>query len=248
VPPVCSVVIPVYNSSKTLEACLRSALTQSFCEIEIIIVDDGSTDGSEAVYSLLAHGDPRMRCIKRESNMGVAAARNAGVAAARGEWLAFLDSDDYWKPEKLERQLELIRKSGAEFVFTAAECIGSDGQKSGRVFHVPDKADFETLLLGNVIVCSSVLIKKSLLLEYPMSHTELHEDYICWLRILKGGSPALGINEPLTVYRLSQKSKSGNKLKSAVMTWKSYGIVGIPFIKRVRCFFAYTLHGLRRHA
>ena len=177
--PLVSVVIPAYNCETFVEASVRSAMAQSVRDIEILVVDDGSTDGTAAVVEALCREDERVNLIRPGENRGVAEARNLGVRSARADWVAFLDSDDLWMPEKLEKQLSLRDASGASLLYTGASCIDHDGAPLARRFTPPEKLDYRTLLRGNEIVCSTVLARRELLLTHPMVHSELHEDYIC---------------------------------------------------------------------
>ena len=241
-----SVVIPAYNSEAVLAECVESVLAQTAPPDEILIVDDGSTDRTSAIAAEYSGRDARVRCIRQE-NAGVAAARNRGIREAAGEWVAMVDADDRWLPEKLERQLALAQKTGAELLYTAAACIDETGRPTGRVLTSTASETYETLLYGNKIVSSSVMARRDWLIRYPMEHDELHEDYLCWLRLLENGCRAAGIPQPLIEYRVSAGSKSGNKLRSAVMTWNTLRVAGVPFAKRCVCFASYAVHGLQRY-
>ena len=245
--PLVSVVIPAYNCETFVEASVRSAMAQSVRDIEILVVDDGSTDGTAAVVEALCREDERVNLIRPGENRGVAEARNLGVRSARADWVAFLDSDDLWLPEKLEKQLSLRDASGASLLYTGASCIDHDGAPLARRFTPPEKLEYRTLLRGNEIVCSTVLARRELLLTHPMVHSELHEDYICWLQILRSIDGARGLSEGLILYRMTDKSKSRDKKKSARMTWDTYAYLGIPFARRCLCFLGYVIHGIRRY-
>ncbi len=245
--PVCSVIIPVYNGAKYIEAAIRSAMNQTERNLQILVIDDCSTDNTAAIVKKLAEEDDRVGYFKLAVNMGVAAARNTGAELAVGEWIGLLDADDIWDPGKLARQLAFQHTSGAEFLYTGAECIDENGQPNGRYFFVPEQIDYQTLLKGNDIVCSSVLIKKELFSRYPMQHADAHEDYLTWLQIMRDGLTACGLNEPLIQYRITASSKSGNKWHSAAMTWKTYGYMDLPFLTKCRCFISYAGHGLKRY-
>ena len=245
--PLCSIVIPAYNCEDTIEEALRSAMDQTLGEIEILVVDDASTDETGERVRHLAAKDSRIRLLHNEENRGVAESRNRGVDAARADWVAFLDGDDAWLPQKLEKQFRLQRETGAAFLYTGAICMNSRGETLERRFIPPERIDYRQLLRGNEIVCSSALARRELLLAHPMARSELHEDYSCWLQILAEGVTACGLPEPLLRYRLAAKSKSRNKLKSAHMTWQCYAYLGIPWLKRCGCFAGYVIHGLRRY-
>ena len=245
--PRCSVVIPAYRCEAYIEGCIRSVQRQTVADIEILVVDDCSPDNTAEIVMEHAKSDGRIRYIKQERNQGVAAARNRGVQEARSEWIAFLDSDDVWQSDKLERQFALQTSAGADLIYAAAWCMDSADRLTGRIFFAPKSVDYKSLLKGNDIVCSSVLVRREWMLKYPMERRDLHEDYLCWLRLLKDGCIAAGIEEPMVRYRLTKGSKSRDKLKAAMMTWGTLKATRIPFMKRCGYFLAYAAHGMRRY-
>jgi teichuronic acid biosynthesis glycosyltransferase TuaG len=197
--PRVSVIVPAYRCERTVEESIRSALAQTIREIEVIAVDDGSDDGTPAILARLQAEDSRVRVITLPANGGVAAARNRAVEAARAELLAFLDSDDVWETDKLERQLDVMDRTGAALVYTAAACIDGDGKPTGKRFRVPETVTAGKLLSGNDIVTSTVLIRRGVYERHPMEHSRLHEDVISWYRILNDGAKAVGIDEAYAV-------------------------------------------------
>ena len=242
-----SVIMPAYRCEKTVEESVRSVQAQTYGNWELIIVDDGSPDGTPDVLSRLAKEDPRIRVITLSQNEGVASARNHGAEAASGEWIAFLDSDDVWLPDKLERQLSLAEEKKAVFLYTGASCINERSEKTGREFSVPDVVTYRSLLYRTDLICSTVVMRKEFFLRHPMERSDLHEDYICWLSILHEGITAHGIQEPLILYRITESSKSGNKLKSAAMMWRTYQHIGLNPLHAVWCFINYGIHGVFRY-
>ena len=240
--PEVSVVIPVYNNAGTLPLALDSALSQEG-SLEVIVVDDGSRDEIETVMERYT-AEPRVCYVKNPKNLGAAGSRNRGVAMARGQYVAFLDSDDCWAPGKLEKQLRLLEDTGSVLCCTGRELMTPEGKLTGRVIGVSAVISYRDLLRHNSINCSSVVVKREAALEFPMEHEDSHEDYIAWLKILGKYGPAAGINEPLLRYRLSAGGKSGNKLKSARMTFLVYRYMGFGKVKAAACFLSYTLHGV----
>lgn len=245
--PTVSVIVPAYRCAATVRESVRSALLGSVKEIEVLVVDEGSDEETSRAVRLLSEEDDRVRVVARPENSGVAEARNAGARQARADWLAFLDSDDVWEPEKLEKQLALAKKTGARFVYTGARCIDASGTPTGRFFKVPERVTYDRIRFGSDIICSTVLIDRRLYLDHPMMRSDLHEDFLCWLSVLKGGETAYGVTEPLIRYRISAGSKSGNKLKSAKMAWNTYRAFGFGFFRTLGCFSGYCLHGVKRY-
>ncbi len=227
-----SVVIPAYNAKRTIGQTLDSVLSQTLPPLEIIVVDDCSTDGTASVVAEYAARDTRVLYQKNEKNAGVSHSRNEGVAAAHGEWIAFLDSDDCWTPDKLEKQLAAAQKDpSCEFLFTASAFMDQNGTPFTGIFPVAERVTYRQLLKQNIISCSSVLIKRELMIKHPMRDgTKLHEDFATWLDVLRDTPYAVGVNEPLLIYRIQSTSKSGNRWKSLLMAWRTYRAVGIsPF-------------------
>jgi len=225
-----SIIMPAYNCERYIDEAINSVLAQTYKNWELLVIDDGSKDATFQILSEFSKNDYRIKPLKNEKNMGVSATRNRGIELASGEWIAFLDSDDIWAPSKLERQLKTADKNSAEFIFTGASYINEDGQPYKGIYEVPEIVSYNKLRNKNVISCSSVLIKKRFFNTIKMERDDLHEDYLVWLKILKLGITAYGINEPLLIYRISINSKSGNKLKTIKMTYNIFRITGIdPF-------------------
>ena len=195
-----SVVIPAYNAVATLEAAIASVRHQAYSPIEILLVDDGSTDASPEVIRRLAVADLR---AFRQPNRGVSAARNTGIREARGELIAFLDADDEWLPGKLARQVEFLSlRPEVGLVYTLIEQVDADGRITGVRPWKPGRDDYAHLYHSNRIATSSVLVRRELLLRAGLFDESIRvtQDYDLWLRIA-AISPFAGIPEPLTRYR-----------------------------------------------
>lgn len=216
--PVVSVVIPAYNAERYLEGSITSVLSQTWIDLELIVVDDGSTDGS--VQKVLSFTDPRVRLVS-QANRGLAGARNAGIRAARGEFVAFLDADDLWLPEKLERHVALLRaKPGVGVSYSASAFIDDAGAdlhllQKPKLHRVRPRDVFLRNPVGNG---SAPVIRRTTLQDIAFSspHGETgewwyfderfrqSEDIECWLRIaLTTGWDFEGLAQPLTLYRVN---------------------------------------------
>ena len=205
--PLVSVVVPVYNGSRYLQEALDSALAQSYRPLEFIVVDDGSTDSSPAIIRSYSS---RVRSI-RQDNRGVAGARNAGIRAARGEWIAFLDQDDWWLPEKIAKQIGVASEDEAiGLVHTEVKHYHNASGEYVRRFN-PNRSDlltgycYERLLLGNGIFNSSVMARHAVLDQAGGFNEEMlgntAQDYDLWLRVAKRSKLSY-VPEQLAVYRL----------------------------------------------
>ena len=222
-----SIIMPAYNCEKYVVEAIESVINQTYSNFELIVIDDGSNDSTLKIINDLAEKDNRIKALQNEKNSGVSATRNRGISIAEGNWIAFLDSDDIWVEEKLEKQMNCVKENNADFIFTASTYIDEDGKPYRGIFEVPEKISYRKLLRQNVITCSSVLVKKKYFDNIKMEKDEMHEDYAVWLRILKLGITAYGVNEPLLIYRISRNSKSGNKIKTVKMTYKVFRFIGI---------------------
>ena len=243
--PLVSVVMPVYNSAATLSAALESALSQQV-SVEILLMDDCSTDEIDAVLERFQKY-PQIRYERNEKQLGAAKSRNRAVKEARGTYVAFLDSDDYWAPDKLKKQIQAMEQKKCALCCTARELMKPGGELTGKVIGVKEQITYRDLLRHNSINCSSVLLPAEVAREFPMEHEDSHEDYITWLKILREFGPADGLNEPLLYYRLSSSGKSGTKLKSARMTFRVYRYMGFSFPKSVYCFLNYAVRGVGKY-
>lgn len=242
-----SIIMPAYNAEKTLEQAVNSVLAQSWQNYELIIIDDFSKDGTWALAKDLARQDSRIRVLHNRFNGGASRSRHVGIEESQGPWLAFLDSDDAWAPDKLEKQMALQREKDADLVFTGSAFIDHEGQSKEWSLHVPQTISYRKLLKQNLISNSSVLVRKELYLMHEHLGENVHEDFVCWLRMLRGGYLACGIDEPLLIYRLSPHSKSGNKLKAAKMNWKAYRAAGLNAPEAAYYMVFYAVNSLRKY-
>ena len=246
--PLVSIVMPAYNSEKYITEAINSVIAQTYDNWKLIVIDDCSQDKTVECVSILKESDPRITLYKNDKNLGVSKTRAKGICIADSEYIAFLDSDDCWRPTKLAQQMELILSDNEiDFVFTASAFMDEESHCYKWIMSVPTVVTYKRLLYRNIISCSSVLIKKKYLLERKTVNNAIHEDFALWLQILSERKSAYGINQPLLVYRVSKKSKSGNKLKSALMTYRTYRILKINVIKSLYYMIFYSIHGLRKY-
>lgn len=243
-----SIVMPVYNAQRFLSQTIDSVLSQSYSDFELIMIDDCSTDNSLEILKEYEQKDSRVLVFRNDKNRGVSFTRNFGVKKAKSDYIAFIDSDDMWTADKLEKQINLINKYPDTAVcYTGSGFVDTNSIKSEFVFYVPEEVSFKKLLKQNVISCSSALVKKEWLQKFPMAHDDMHEDFATWLSILKHGGKARGINEPLLIYRVDRNSKSGNKFKSMAMTYRVYKFMGLNVFQRAYYMIFYTISGIRKH-
>lgn len=209
-----SIVTPVYKAERFIEQTILSVQAQTYRQWELLLVDDCSPDQSSAIIGRLAKDDHRIRHIQLTKNGGAAVARNEGISLARGEFLAFLDADDYWMSDKLERQLQFMAKMKADFVFASIQPVDENGQVLKAPTFVPTEVDYHYLLSHTVIATSTVLLRRSAVGSFRMPLRRGGQDYATWLMLLRKVKHAYGQQECLTKYRVTSGSLSSNKLSS----------------------------------
>lgn len=262
--PDISVIIPLYRKEKYIGQAMESVINQTYDgRVELIVIDDCSPDASFETAKEAAAGlssvRPEIRKIKllqNEKNMRVAATRNRGTVEAEGEYICFLDADDFWDETKLENQVKHLEscleneafKDGPVLLCTAREYVDEDGSLTGRIVHVPDVITYDEMLKTNLIPCSSVMVKKSAALDFPMKRDDLAEDYICWLEIIRKYGPAAGLDEPHMKYREIKGSKSADKLQAAKAQYRAYRLMGLSPFKSFRYLISYAVNGIRKHS
>lgn len=246
--PLVSVIMPAYNASRFIEEAIQSVINQSEKNWELFVIDDCSTDDSFGLAQKLAANDSRIQVLRNDANSGVANTRNRGISLAKGKYIAFLDSDDIWHPEKLERQLTKIANSHAAVCYCSYQIIGATGEKVRADYLVPETAKFEDILKENYIQCSAMLIKAEIVKRHLFNIEFFHEDYILGLDILGSGETAVGCRELLLSWRYLENSRSFNKKKSAMNRWQIYrNYLRLPIYKTLYLFACYTAAGLRKY-
>ncbi len=220
-----SIIVPVYNVEKYIVETMECVRRQTYTEWELLLVEDGSTDDTPKIIQdyMRQTGDERIRMIVLTTNIGAAKARNVGLAEARGRYIAYLDSDDLWMPEKLEHELAFMTERQAIFAFTGYEFADEKGVGTGKVVRVPATLNYREALKNTTIFTTTVMfdtrgISKELL-EMPDVKSE---DTALWWKVLRNGYTAYGLDENLVRYRRCGKSLSSNKLEAVRRIWNLY--------------------------
>ncbi|MCM1192286.1 MAG: glycosyltransferase [Butyrivibrio sp.] len=220
-----SIIVPVYNVERFIEETIDCVAAQTYSRWELLLVEDGSSDRTVSIIeeSILKRGEDRIRLIRQPENRGAALARNRGLKEAAGRYIAYLDADDLWVPEKLERELAFMREKDAAFAFTGYEFVHEDGSGTGKVVRVPETLNYRQALKNTTIFTTTVMfdtekIEKSLL-EMPVMKSE---DTALWWKVLRNGYTAYGLDENLAKYRRSGKTLSSNKLEAVRRIWNLY--------------------------
>lgn len=241
-----SIITPAYNAEKTIARTIQSALRQTYKDFELIIADDRSTDNTALIAQQYANLDSRVCVIKKDKNEGVAMARNAALDAAKGDYIAFLDSDDLWLPEKLEKQLAFMQKTRCALSYTGYWFMDANG-RAGKMVNVPERMSARRILMDTSIACLTVMVDRRQSGEFRMPRLEHTEDQCAWHEIAKKCGDCLGLTEPLALYRRGG-GLTGNKLKAARQQYAVYRAhFGFSRAKSALYFASYAIIAAKRH-
>lgn len=246
--PLVSVVMPVYNVSKYLRQAIESVLDQTYRNLELIMIDDCSSDESLQIMKEYARKDDRIVVLANDTNQGVASTRNKGIQAARGEYIALLDSDDFWVANKLEKQIALMQAEKADMAYGSVEFVDADGAVVNRAFIVPNQTDYKMLLYRCVFICSTVVVSAKVLKAHPFRTDFYHEDFLLYTELMALPVKAVGVQEVVAYYRQISGSRSNNKLHAAQQRWKIYrDALGMGIGESIVTFVRYAFWGVRKY-
>ncbi|MGN0377724.1 MAG: glycosyltransferase family 2 protein [Suilimivivens sp.] len=248
-----SIIVPVYNAGNYIEETVHMVEKQTFTDWELILVDDCSTDNSrEAIQKYLesktAREKEKIRLIMKDKNEGAAMARNTGIDASKGRYIAFLDADDIWMPDKLQKELAFMKEKQAAFVCTAYEFGDERARGTGRIVHVPPALTYKKALSRTVIFTTTVLLDTEKtgkeLIHMPAVKSE---DTALWWKLLRNGFTAYGLDEVLAIYRRPTKSLSSNKMEAIKRIWYLYRVQeGLSFWYSAYNFIFWAYRAARR--
>ncbi len=242
-----SVIMPCHNGESTLRQAMESVLAQSYADWELLIIDDASTDKSASVAARYCGQDSRIKLLHTTASTGKpATARNVGIEAASGRFIAFLDCDDTWLPQKLEHQLPLFEKPDCAAVFSFYKKMDADGNVRPAVVTSPAAVSFDQLLDGNCIGNLTGIYDTAKVGKVYQKEIH-HEDYLMWLQVLKKGFVARNTGTVEAYYRESGTSVSGSKFKALGWTWAIYRReLGLPLVTSIGHFIKYAFKGLSK--
>lgn len=242
-----SIITPSYNSAQFIEATIKSVQKQTHQNWEMLITDDGSSDNSAEIISKIAQKDERIKLFKI-NNSGPGIARNNSIKNAKGNYLAFLDSDDLWFPEFLSSSLSKIKNSDG-FVFSSYKrCDENTLEEVFKDFIVPNKVNYTDILKTNSISCLTAFIDVDKLGKELMPEIMYRQDMGLWLKYLKKIEYAIGIQEPLAIYRIRKESHSRNKKKLLKPQWYFYRKVeNISFLKSIYYMVMWAINGVKKY-
>lgn len=244
--PLVSVITPAYNAERFLAGTIESVQQQTYTNWEMVIVDDQSTDRTWEIAKTYADQDSRIRMYRLEKNSGAAVARNTAMKHAKGRYIAFLDSDDQWFPEKLEKQLRFMQEKDIAFSFTKYIRMDEDGTLRDNVSKAPESVGYTDLMKHCVIGCLTVMIDREKTGDMEMVNIRTRQDYAYWLALTKKGFRAYGLPEVLAKYRIVGNSISRNKLKAAQRQWYVYRQIEKENLLRSMYYFLhYAFRGVK---
>ena len=218
-----SIIIPYYKKKDYIKKTINSILKQTYKKFEIIIINDEPGELSKNILSFLKKKDSRIKIINNKKNIGAGKSRNKGINIAKGKYIAFIDSDDVWKKNKLLKQIEFMRRKNIEISHTSYEIIDDDlairGTRQAKVMN------YKKLIKSCDIGLSTVIIKKSLIKNLRFPNLKTKEDYVLWLEIAKKGKTIHALNTKLTQWRKSKNSLSASvvrKLTDGYYVYRHY--------------------------
>lgn len=245
--PLVSVITPCHNMEKYVAATVQSVRNQTYSHWEMLIVCDASTDGTVDILKSLAAQDERLKITIITTHSGIAEARNQAIKQAQGHYLAFLDADDLWYPEKLEQQLQFMQNKNIGFSFSSYDLIDETGQHLDKTVEAAKDMSYDDYLRNTIIGCSTVMVDTDIVGPVTVPQFRTSEDTATWLDILKKGHVAHAITQPLVSYRIRRKSASSNKLKASYDLWTVYRRhEKIPFFKALHYFCSYAFNAIKK--
>lgn len=216
-----SLIMPSYNAERFILDSINSVRNQTYQDWELLITDDQSQDNTYAIIKSVAEEDPRIKVFRLDTNSGAAVARNNSISHANGRYIAFLDSDDMWLPDKLEKQLDFMQRNKAGFSFTAYYVLDDQSQDS-YIVHALNVITYKEYLFNTIIGCLTVMVDREIIGDFRMPLLRKNQDMATWLSLFKRGYDGYGLDIPLARYRVVEGSISHDKVKAAKSVWRVY--------------------------
>ncbi|WP_196892727.1 glycosyltransferase family 2 protein [Aureivirga marina] len=217
-----SIITPCYNAEEFISQTIESVLAQTYQNWEMLIVDDNSLDNSISILENYVSKDTRIKLFKCKENQGAAHTRNIALKKVTGKYVAFLDSDDLWKPTKLEKQIDFMKEKDAKLSFTSYECMQENGELLQQTRHVSGRVSYQDLLHKNSMGCLTVMFDANYFSDFQMPLIRKRQDYALWLKLLKNTDYAYALEESLAIYRLRENSISSKKIELIKWNWKLF--------------------------
>lgn len=243
-----SIIMPMHNSAKYVGEAIRSVISQTYNNWELIVVDDSSIDESVKIVKEYMRNDHRIHIFFNTRHIGIPSApRSTGLEHTKGQFIAFLDSDDCWLPNKLEEQVPLFALPQVAIVYSNYEKISEEGRRTGRVVVAPSQVDYALMLYGNFIGNLTGIYDRLKVGTVPIPDVH-HEDYAMWLSILKKGFIGKNTNVTHALYRVTNSSVSSNKLRILSWQWDIYRKTEkLSLIKSIYYYIHYAINAYRKN-
>lgn len=243
-----SIITPVYKCEKFINDTIECVINQTYKNWEMILVNDCTPDNSMEIITKYLKKDKRIKCIELKENSGAAIARNTALENSNGRFIAYLDADDLWKRDKLEKQIKYMEENNYAFTCTDYEKIDENG-KSLKTVKIPEKVNYNLFLRNTIIQTVGVLVDTKItgkeLLKMP--DIRRRQDAATWCQLLKNGYDCYEVPEVLSYYRVVSNSLSSNKFKAIKMNWYWYRkIEKLSFFKTCYCFIGYAFNAVKK--
>lgn len=244
--PLVSVIMPAYNAEKYIAQSIDSVVKQSYQNWELLITDDRSNDNTQQIVKQYSNQDSRIKLFVNEENGGAGVARNNSIQQAKGRFIAFLDADDQWLPEKLTKQIAFMQKNNYAFTFTAYQKLEGEQLRSNVI--PPNLTTYKKLLSSNVVGCLTAIYDTEILGKQYMPLIRKRQDMGLWLNILKQVPKAYSLPNVLALYRVDS-GMTQNKLEILKWQWLFYReVVKLNVFKATYHFFIYAVKGFLKHS
>ncbi|RRD38851.1 glycosyltransferase family 2 protein [Leptotrichia sp. OH3620_COT-345] len=241
-----SIITPMYNAEKFIKQTVESVISQTYENWEMLIINDNSSDGSYEAVKVYSEKDKRIKIINSEINVGVVKGRNTLIDIADGQYIAFLDADDYWTSDKLQKQIVFMKEKNIGISCTGYTRISESGKHINEI-KIKKEISYNDLLKNNYLGCLTVMVDTEKLGKRYFKERDKNEDYVLWLEIVKETGKIHGLEENLGFYRVLDNSRSSNKIEAAKVRWKIYREVEkLSLLKSCYYFINYAVTALKK--
>lgn len=245
--PLVSVIMPSYNAEKYISESIESVVHQTYANWQLVITDDRSDDRTPEIVEAYRQNDPRIDFVIADQHSGIAATRNQSLARAKGRFVAFLDNDDLWLPDKLEKQVRFMLEKGCAFSYSAYELLNEDGSRKGKTIKTAGVVSYRKYLRNTIIGSGTIMLDTQQTGSLVMPDNATSDDMALWCKILKDGHQAHPIPEVLMRYRVRSNSASANKLNAAKDVWLVYRKQEkLPLPSAIACFVGYAFNAIKK--
>ena len=245
--PLISIILPTYNAEKYIKETIESILNQTYKNWELIITDDNSSDKTLKILRLYAKRFDRIKLYINSKNEGAACARNNCLKFCNSDFIAFIDSDDWWEINKLELQINFMLENNYPISFTSYRLIDENGVSINKIIESKKIINYNNYLKNTIIGMSTSMINKKITGPFDFVDIRTRQDTYLWISLLKRGLSAHGINQVLCNYRVRKNSLSSNKIKAALMVWSLYrDFEKFNFFKSLYFFLFYLYNAFKK--